>query len=722
MSDTDFAAIAPEVAQKLLGDPNKGHSHALEQRWGKNGSKSLDVKTGLWFDHEVGLGGGVIDLVMHEKKLDKAGAIEWLEANGFLQPREKSVPVAQERQEAPEEGDDDSPEPSLPLTDAPDEREIEVEHYDYANADGEFQYRVIRYRFEHTDGTPVLGKHGNPKKTFRQRSRDAAGNKVWGLNGREVCLYRWREMQLAIEAGKTAFICEGEKDVHTLEAWGFAATTNSGGAQNWKPERFASTFRGADVVILGDDDEAGRERCETIALSLRGVAARIRVHHDWNGQKDVTDWKERAGGDASKLGEILNALPDWSPKPPVTSFTSMTIADAIARGHRAHSWLVQDLIELGGSCSFAGFTQSAKSFLAIELSFCVSRGIPFFGRDVKQGLVIYQVGEGATGFMKRVEGYAQDRGITTDAEKRAIPFIILPQKINLFVDDKDTDELIKFCNGWKAAKGLPLRLIVIDTFNKATRGSNEISGQDNGKIIDRVERIARECDCTVMVVDHLSAQGRLRGHTSKSDDMTTVIKVSITNREDRNNRKVREMRLDKNKDGENGIAIPFVIRMVPLGVDEDGHEVTTCVVDSPDGDDVELAKQGRLSPPQATVLRCIRDTAEIEGTKAPPELVQVPPGRNVVTFAQVKARLHKGWAYKAPDSDPAAREAELKRAFTDAIRRLQLAGFLNWDNDRGLIWWTGKEDRPRAEPKPESKPPPLPADVRKEIADQGVPF
>ena len=61
MSDTDFALIAADVAKRLWGEPNKGHSHALELRWGKNGSKSLDVKGGRWFDHESGIGGKVLD-------------------------------------------------------------------------------------------------------------------------------------------------------------------------------------------------------------------------------------------------------------------------------------------------------------------------------------------------------------------------------------------------------------------------------------------------------------------------------------------------------------------------------------------------------------------------------------------------------------------------------------------------------------------------------------
>lgn len=718
MSDTDFAALIEPVARHLWGEPAKVTKHSI--RWGNNGSKAIDLQKGVWFDHEAQEGGSVLDLVMREIACDKAGAVEWLQSEGFIPPRENAHQPPHERHPSPSPSDD-APTEERQSAAKSEATLVPVKGYHYTDRDGNVLYDVIRYNFRLPDGSFESDeKTGDLKKTFRQRRPNGRGGHIWNLEGIGHTIYRHPDVEVAIAEGKPIWLVEGEKDADTLGDWGLCATTNSGGAKHWT-DAMAQHLRGADVIILPDNDDAGRAGAEKKALSLRGIAKRVRVldlaNHvsDLPKKGDVTDWRDKAGGSAAKLGEILNTLPDWSPAPPVSAFSAMTIADAVKRGHRAHSWLVQDLIELGGSCSFAGFTQSGKSFLVIELAFCVARGLPFFGRDVKQGLVIYQVGEGATGFLKRVEGYAQDRAIEN---REAIPLVILPQKINLFVDDKDTDALIAECKAWEAYHGIKLRMLVIDTFNKATRGSNEISGQDNGKINDRVERIARECDCTVVVVDHLSAQGRLRGHTSKSDDMTTCIKVLITERADGNNRKVRKLQLDKNKDGENGLSISFVLRQVSLGFDDAGHPVTTCVVDAPDGDEEELTKQGKLSLNQSQMLRTIKDTAEIEGERAPAEMVHVPPGRNVAKWTAFLARARKTWQFK--ESDPQKREAELTRIVADAGKRLQLAGFIDRDNERGLIWWTGKEDRPRPEPKVDK--PSMPASVKAEIADMGVPF
>jgi 5S rRNA maturation endonuclease (ribonuclease M5) len=80
----------------------------------------------------------------------------------------------------------------------------------------------------------------------------------------------------AISTDKTVFIVEGEKDVLNLRAQGVPATCNPMGAGKWR-EDFNTIFRGADVVICGDNDEPGRDHVRKIAQSLHGIAGRLRV-------------------------------------------------------------------------------------------------------------------------------------------------------------------------------------------------------------------------------------------------------------------------------------------------------------------------------------------------------------------------------------------------------------------------------------------------------------
>ena len=81
----DFISIAPAVCERLLGEPSGRSSR--EWRWGSKGSFRLKLDTGTWNDFESGEGGGVLALVMREERLDKAGAMAWLEQQRFLSGR-----------------------------------------------------------------------------------------------------------------------------------------------------------------------------------------------------------------------------------------------------------------------------------------------------------------------------------------------------------------------------------------------------------------------------------------------------------------------------------------------------------------------------------------------------------------------------------------------------------------------------------------------------------
>ena len=94
-SDEEFISIAPSVCERLLGKPSSRSNR--EWRWGRKGSFRLKLETGTWSDFESAEGGGVLALVMREERLDKAGAIEWLEQNSFLRRRADNASIANYR-------------------------------------------------------------------------------------------------------------------------------------------------------------------------------------------------------------------------------------------------------------------------------------------------------------------------------------------------------------------------------------------------------------------------------------------------------------------------------------------------------------------------------------------------------------------------------------------------------------------------------------------------
>jgi len=55
-----------ELAQTLLGDPNKKLSDRSQLRFGSKGSVSVNLRTGQWYSHEAGKGGGAFELIKSE--------------------------------------------------------------------------------------------------------------------------------------------------------------------------------------------------------------------------------------------------------------------------------------------------------------------------------------------------------------------------------------------------------------------------------------------------------------------------------------------------------------------------------------------------------------------------------------------------------------------------------------------------------------------------------
>jgi 5S rRNA maturation endonuclease (ribonuclease M5) len=146
-----------------------------------------------------------------------------------------------------------------------------VATYDYLDELGALLFQAVRYE----------------PKQFLQRRPDGRGGWLWKTAKTRRVLYRLPQVLEAVTAGRTVYVCEGEKDVHAVEAAGEVATCNPMGAGKWRPQ-FAKPLRGADVVIVQDRDDEGRKHADTIVASLEGVAKSVRRVEAAEG-KDAAD-------------------------------------------------------------------------------------------------------------------------------------------------------------------------------------------------------------------------------------------------------------------------------------------------------------------------------------------------------------------------------------------------------------------------------------------------
>lgn len=116
--------------------------------------------------------------------------------------------------------------------------------------------------------------------------------------------------QMAEHPGRPIFLCEGERDVHTLESLGLTATTNAMGAGKWIPE-YSEILRGCFVVTLPDNDAAGRKHAADVAGDLLRVNCDVRIVElpGLPEKCDVSDWIA-TGGTLRQLVGLVKKQPD----------------------------------------------------------------------------------------------------------------------------------------------------------------------------------------------------------------------------------------------------------------------------------------------------------------------------------------------------------------------------------------------------------------------------
>ena len=193
-------------------------------------------------------------------------------------------------------------------------RKVVAAEYRYEDEHGALAFVVERIEYQKADGTFVT-KDGKRKKTFRQRRPDAEhpGEWLWNVDGVPVIPYRLPGLIEAVAAGHAIVIVEGETKVDLLGSWNVPATCCAGGAKKWRTEH-TEYLRGADVVLVPDNDDAGWAHVNEVGAALMTIAARVRVLvlPDLPPKGDIKEWAA-AGGTRERLDALVEQAPEWQP-------------------------------------------------------------------------------------------------------------------------------------------------------------------------------------------------------------------------------------------------------------------------------------------------------------------------------------------------------------------------------------------------------------------------
>ena len=229
----------------------------------------------------------------------------------------------------------------------------------------------------------------------------------------------------------------------------------------------------------------------------------------------------------------------------------------------ALAWIIKGVLPHAELAVVYGESGSGKTFVVLDMACSIARGEPWRGLKVKRGRVVYIVAEGAGGFRQRSKAYARHHSIELDA---------LPLTIDAapnFLERKDAMEVAREII---AAGGADV--IVVDTLAATAPGGDENSAEGMGKVVAHCKGLHAATGALVILIHH-SGKDASRGARGWSGLRAAAdAELEVTRIGDS-----RQLSITKMKDGEDSSAFGFKLLAVPLGLDEDGDLLTSCVVE-----------------------------------------------------------------------------------------------------------------------------------------------
>lgn len=251
---------------------------------------------------------------------------------------------------------------------------------------------VVTYNYVDLAGRPYQTVRYEPKD-FRQRQGDEQGGWVWNLQGIKLNLYRRTELDAA-DPAEPVLYAEGEKDADAARACGFVATAHAMGAGKFRDD-YREALAGRHVVLIEDNDDAGRAHATKGAVLFHGAAASVRILRLPNlpDKGDLSDWLA-AGGTAEELRALIKQTPVWAPqarderpheeqgqegqddRPTAGRGVLVCLSDVQAE---KVTWLWPGRIPYGKVTLLVGDPGLGKSFLSLYIASRLSTGNPLHG-------------------------------------------------------------------------------------------------------------------------------------------------------------------------------------------------------------------------------------------------------------------------------------------------------------------------------------------------------
>lgn len=177
--------------------------------------------------------------------------------------------------------------------------------------------------------------------------------------------------------------------------------------------------------------------------------------------------------------------------------------------------LIDGFVPSGGVMVLAGAPATGKSFTALSWAAAIAEGSPWFGRATRQASVLYVLGEGFSGFGKRIKAWKAVNGRPMSNNIDFIDGLTYGASLK---DPAAVQQLIGLINE------VPTGLVVFDTLSVLANLTNENDNAEVAQVMANVHTIAQATGATVMVIHHTTkSTGSVRGASAFVGNSDTVV-------------------------------------------------------------------------------------------------------------------------------------------------------------------------------------------------------
>ena len=170
--------------------------------------------------------------------------------------------------------------------------------------------------------------------------------------------------------------------------------------------------------------------------------------------------------------------------------------------------LIRGILDRDSLSAWFGDSEAGKSFLALDRALHIAHGMKWRGHKTRQGFVLFLIGEGKNGMVKRVKAWHEyhNMPITDDIAFSVIPAAMCqPESVDLLVDD-----IKKLIDKIKRKPDL----IELDTLNRHFGQGDENSTRDMTAFVSGMDMLRKETGAAISTVHHCSLGAKDRGRGS----------------------------------------------------------------------------------------------------------------------------------------------------------------------------------------------------------------